>query len=129
MRGLMGAIDCSRFSTGAGTGWQADGGAIAVVASLRKREYGSELYRTAFDLSTELGQTIDQARIAQELGVVEWALRGDDDSSDIELSRSWLLRGLELFRSLGDRKGRSYVADRACLSSKGGAVGAIDQPS
>jgi len=74
------------------------------------------VYRSAFDLATELGETREQARIAQELGVLEWALLDDRSGEDAERARGWLLRALEGFRAAGDRKGEvtSLIALAYC---------------
>ena len=63
------------------------------------------VYQAAFALSEVLGSAVEQARIAQELGVLAWAIKDHTDGADADRAHGWLLRALDGFRSAGDRKG------------------------
>ncbi|MEX2315004.1 MAG: LuxR C-terminal-related transcriptional regulator, partial [Thermomicrobiales bacterium] len=65
----------------------------------------ADVFRDAYGLATELGDRQSQARIAQELGVIEWAMQESSQEESADSSRGWLLRALEGFRVVGDRKG------------------------
>ena len=47
-----------------------------------------------------------QARLTQEIGVVEWAMAGDDDLEARASARVWLLDALERWRQVGDARGK-----------------------
>ncbi len=65
----------------------------------------ADIYKSAHVLASEQGSAREEAQIAQELGVLEWALRSETNGDDAERARSWLLRALEGSRTVGDRKG------------------------
>jgi DNA-binding CsgD family transcriptional regulator/tetratricopeptide (TPR) repeat protein len=63
-----------------------------------------QVFQRAWECAAENGDVQRQATIAQEIGVLEWALV-ENDEEDASRARSWLLRALDGFRAAGDRKG------------------------
>ena len=66
-------------------------------------------YRKAFRLAEEVGDALWQARLAQEIGVVDWALTAGDDLEGKAAARVWLLDALDRWRLLDDARGEITV--------------------
>ncbi len=62
-------------------------------------------YKQALDLAQRTGDERWQARLTQEIGVVEWSLAGDDDLEAKASARVWLLDALDRWRQVGDARG------------------------
>ena len=65
----------------------------------------SRAYREAFRLAEDADDAMWQARLAQEIGVVAWALAAEDDLEGKAAARVWLLDSLDRWRLSGDSRG------------------------
>ncbi len=98
-----------------------------------------DAYHAAYDLADEAGETLWQAKLAQEIGVVEWELAAEDDREGRAAARVWLLDALDRWRLLGDPRGeitalialayrRSYQNEAAGLAQvERGFVGFLEE--
>ena len=65
----------------------------------------SMVYRQALELAQTTNDERWQVTLTQEIGVVEWALAGNEDLEARAAARVWLLDALDRWRQIGDARG------------------------
>jgi DNA-binding CsgD family transcriptional regulator len=98
----------------------------------------ARLYREALDLAEQADDAHWQAKLTQEIGVVDWALAAEGDLEGRASARVWLLDALDRWRLLNDARGeitalialayrRKYERDTAGSQLERGFVGFLEE--
>ena len=91
----------------------------------------SSAFRTALAIAEETSDILWQARLAQEIGVVDWELTDETDLEARAAARVWLLDALERWRLAGDPRGEITaliaLAYRRSFDSDAGGVTQVER--